>query len=144
MHSTFTTVLASLSDSTLPPIDQNTAIFYRRQIVDDAFSGLAFEQEGMRCAGLLSDPKVKVTIMGNHGILIIRETVADAFNRMYHFERAAKTYVHAPQMGQPLCLLSHEIAEKTTRELEAYPDQAESHLAELKAILDEEGADCAS
>lgn len=140
VHSIHATVLACLEDSTLPPIDQNTAAFYGRTVVDDNFSGLAFEEEGERCARLLSDPRVKVMIMGNHGVLVIGDTVADTFNRLYYFERAAETYIRALQTGQPLRVLSPEIAEKTARELEDYPDQAGRHLAELKAILDDEGA----
>jgi hypothetical protein len=35
--------------------------------------------------------------------------------------------------------LSDQIAEKTAAELDDYPGQADRHLAELKAILDEEG-----
>ena len=86
VHSVFATVLASLEDSRLPPIDQNTATFYNRMIVDEAFAGLAFEAEGGRCAALLADPKVRVMVMGNHGLLVIGDGVADAFNRLYHFE----------------------------------------------------------
>lgn len=138
VHSIHATVLASLADSTLPPIDQNTATFFRRHVVDEDYGGLAFESEGKRCAELLSDPKVKVMIMGNHGVLIIGDTVADTFNRLYYFERAAETYIRALQTGQQLRVLSDEIAEKTAKELEDYPDQAERHLAELKAILDSE------
>jgi len=144
VHSIFATVLASLADSTLPPIDQNTVTFYNRIVVDAEFAGLAFEAEGVRCAGLLSDPKVKVMVMGNHGVLVIGETVADTFNRLYYFERAAETYIRALQTGKPLRVLSHEIAEKTAQELEDYPEQADRHLAELKAILDEEGSNYAS
>ncbi len=77
--------------------------------------------------------------MGNHGVLVIGKSVADAFNRLYYFERAAETYIRALQTGRPLRILSHEIAEKTARELADYPGQAERHLAQLKAILDEEG-----
>jgi hypothetical protein len=36
------------------------------------------------------------------------------------------------------------VAEKTAQELESYPEQDERHLAELKAILDEEGDSYAS
>ena len=72
VHSIHATVLASLSDSRLPPIDQNTAIFYERYVIDEGFGGLAFEDEGMRCAGMLQDPKIKVMIMGNHGVLVYR------------------------------------------------------------------------
>ncbi len=144
VHSIHATVLASLADSTLPPIDQNTATFFNRYVIDDQFGGLAFEAEGMRCAALLTDPKKKTLIMGNHGIMITGRTVAETFNRLYYFERAAETYIRALQTGQPLRILSDEIAEKTAQELEDYPEQDSRHLAELKAILDEEGSSYAN
>ncbi|KPP80975.1 MAG: hypothetical protein HLUCCO07_12285 [Rhodobacteraceae bacterium HLUCCO07] len=144
VHSIHATVLASLADSSLPPIDQNCATFFNRYVIDDHYGGLAFEEEGERCADLLTDPAKKVLIMGNHGVMVIGETVAETFNRLYYFERAAETYIRALQTGQPLRVLPDEIAEKTARELEAYPEQDERHLSELKAILDEEGSNYAS
>ena len=83
-------------------------------------------------------------IMGNHGILVMGDTVAETFNRMYYFERAAETYIRALQTGRPLRVLPDEVAEKTAREIEAYPEQADRHLGELKAILDAEGSNYAS
>src|SRR6056300_281199 len=144
VHSIHATVLASLADSRLPPIDQNTAIFFNRYVIDDNYGGLAFEEEGVRCSTLLSEPQQKVLIMGNHGVLVVGETVADTFNRLYYFERAAETYIRALQTGQPLRILPDDTAEKTARELETYPEQDARHLAELKAILDEEGSTYAS
>jgi ribulose-5-phosphate 4-epimerase/fuculose-1-phosphate aldolase len=138
VHSIHATVLASLTDSVLPPIDQNTAMFFNRQVVDAHYGGLAFEEEGERCSTLLSDPKVKVMIMGNHGILVIGDTVADTFNRLYYFERAAETYIKALWTGRPMRVLSDAIAEKAASEMDDYPGQAERHLAELRAILDEQ------
>ena len=82
--------------------------------------------------------------MGSHGILVSGDSVADTFNRRYYFERAAETYIRALQTGQPLRHIPDDIAEKTARELEAYPEQDTRHLAELKAILDSEGADYAA
>lgn len=136
VHSIHATVLASLADSRLPPIDQNTATFFNRYVVDQEFGGLAFEDEGTRCAGMLTDPRVKVMIMGNHGVLVLGDTVADTFNRLYYFERAAETYIRALQTGRPLRVLSDEIAEKTAREIEDYPGQAERHFADIKELLD--------
>jgi ribulose-5-phosphate 4-epimerase/fuculose-1-phosphate aldolase len=140
VHSPYATALASLTDSRLPPIDQNACTFFNRIVIDDNYGGLAFEEEGARCAKLFDDPKKKVMVMGNHGIIVIGDTVADTFNRMFYFERACMTYILALQTGMPLRMLSDEVAEKTARELEAYPEQDARHLAELKAILDEEGA----
>ena len=144
VHSVFATVLASLADSRLPPIDQNTAMFFDRHVIDEEFGGLAFEEEGVRCAGLLGDPKKHTLIMGNHGVMVTGSTVAETFNRLYFFERAAETYIRALQTGQPLRVLSDEIAEKTAAEIDAYPGQAERHLAEVMAILDADGDDYAS
>lgn len=144
VHSIHATVLATLADSNLPPIDQNCATFFNRYVIDDGYGGLAFEEEGERCAALLTDPKKKVMIMGNHGVMVIGDTVAETFNRLYYFERAAETYIRALQTGQPLRILPDEIAKKTAQELEEYPEQDARHLAELKAILDEEGSTYAS
>jgi ribulose-5-phosphate 4-epimerase/fuculose-1-phosphate aldolase len=113
-------------------------------VIDEGYGGLAFEEEGERCASLFTDPKKRVMIMGNHGVLIIGETVAETFNRMFYFERAAETYIRALQTGQTLRVLPDDIAEKTAQELESYPEQDLRHLAELKAILDEEKSNYAA
>ncbi len=141
VHSIHATVLACLADSTLPPIDQNTASFFRRVVIDESFGGLAFESEGERCADLLSDPAVNVMIMGNHGVMVIGRTVADTFDRLYYFERAAETYVKALWTGQPLRVMDDALAERVARELEHYPDSAERHFADLKALLDRDEPD---
>ena len=63
-HSPYATALAILADSTLPPVDQNAATFYNRMVIDENYGGLAFEEEGERCAQLFDDPKKKVMVMG--------------------------------------------------------------------------------
>lgn len=143
VHSVHATVLASLADSRLPAIDQNSAMFFDRQVVDDHYGGMAFEEEGARCAQLLADPKISVMIMGNHGVLVVGRTVAETFNRLYYFERAAETYIRALQTGRPLRVLPDAVAEKTAQEWENYPGFAALHLREMKAILDEEDSDYA-
>ena len=112
LHSPFATVLASLEDSILPPIDLNTATFFNRMIVDEALGGLAFEAEGERCAAMLTDPGVGIMVMGNHGVLALGDTVADTFNRLCYFERGAQTCIRALQTGKPLRLLSRRRGRK--------------------------------
>ena len=138
VHSIHATVLASLEDSTLPPIDQNCCIFYNRIVVDEGYGGLAFEEEGERCAALFKDGNAHVMTMGNHGILVIGDSVHQAFNRMYFFERAAKVYINALWTGKPLRVLPHDIAEKTAQEIENYENQSNPHFRDLKEILDRE------
>ncbi len=136
VHSMHATVLASLADSRLPAIDQNTAMFFDRHVVDDHYGGMAFGDEGARCAQMLQNPKITTMIMGNHGVLILGRSVADAFNRLTYFERAAETYIRALQTGQPLRVLPDVVAEKTAQEWEDYPGYADAHLREIKALLD--------
>lgn len=143
VHSPYATALASLADSRLPPVDQNACMFFNRVVIDEDYGGLAFEDEGTRCAQLFDDPKKRVMIMGNHGAMVIGETVAETFNRMFYFERACMNYMIALQTGKPLRVISDEIAEKTAQEIETYPEQDLRHLAELKLILDEEGSNYA-
>ena len=144
VHSDYATVLASLTDSTMLPIEQNTATFFNRIIYDEQFGGLAFEGEGTRCAGLFDDPIKQVMVMGNHGVLVAGDSVADTYSRLYHFERAAGTFIRALQTGRPLRVLSDEIAEKTAVEMAGYPQKADRHFSELKLILDEGKSDYAA
>jgi ribulose-5-phosphate 4-epimerase/fuculose-1-phosphate aldolase len=80
-------------------------------------------------------------IMGNHGVLVIGKDVADTFNRMYYFERAAETYIKALMTGQKLRVLSDEVAEKVAKEMDDYPDQCDRHLADLKTLLERQEPD---
>ena len=93
---------------------------------------------------MFDDPKKKELVKGNHGIMVLGDTVADTFNRMFYFERACQTYLLALQTGKPLRVIPSDVAEKTAQEIENYPEQDERHLNDLKAILDEEGSNYAS
>ena len=136
IHSKYATVLAALEDASMPPIDQNTAIFFDRVAIDTEFGGLALGDEAERACSKLTDPKIKVLIMGNHGVMVLGRSVADAFNRLYYFERAAETLITAYSTGRKLHVLSDEIAEKTAQEIEDYDGQTDHHFNDLKEILD--------
>ncbi|GJL83139.1 MAG: hypothetical protein DHS20C01_27730 [marine bacterium B5-7] len=141
VHSVHATVLACLEDSNLPPIDQNTAMFFGRTVIDETYGGLAFEAEGERCADLLNRSDAKVMIMGNHGIMVIGKTVAETFDRLYYFERAAQTYIKALMTGRPLRVMSDELARRVSNEIAEYPGSADRHFTDLKEILDRESPD---
>lgn len=143
VHSRYATVLASLADSRMPAIDQNTAQFHGRVVVDENYGGLAFEEEGERCARLFADPKTQVMVMGNHGVLVIGRDVAEAFGRLYYFERAARTLITAYMTGRPLRLLSDGIASRVAEQSEAESGHAR-FFAELRALLDAEEPDYAA
>ncbi|MBF9042415.1 hypothetical protein HKCCE4037_03705 [Rhodobacterales bacterium HKCCE4037] len=141
VHSTYATVLASLADSRLPAIDQNSAMFHNRQVIDEGYGGLALEDEGTRCAKMFQDPSVRTMIMGNHGVLFIGETVAETFMRMYYFERAARNYILALQTGRELRHLSEEVAERTAQQIEGSDGADVAFLRGIRDVLDREEPD---
>ncbi len=91
VHSKYATVLASLMDSSLPPIDQNSMRFYGRIAVDDGFDGMGLEEEAERLSHCLGNKSI--LMMGNHGVMVVGESVAKAFDELYYFERACQTVV---------------------------------------------------
>ena len=110
-------------------------------MIDESYGGLALTDEGERCAELLANPDHKTMIMEvTTGVMVLGETgVADASTTAdcsrHLLKRAARGYIQALQTGQPLRVLSDEVAEKTARQLDAYPSQGDRHLSEILAIL---------
>ncbi len=141
-HPKYTTVLASLADSTIHPIDQNTARFFEQVSVDDGYGGMALgDEEGDRIAALLGNKSV--LMMGNHGVMVIGETVGRAFDTLFYIERAAETLVTAYMTQKPLRIMPADVARRTAQQWADYPDIGEKHFAELKRILDEDEPDYA-
>lgn len=136
VHSKYATVLASLKDSRILPIDQNTMRFFGRHAIDEGFAGMGLGDEAERMVDQLGDKPV--LIMGNHGVLVVGPTVAQAFDELYYLERACETLVTAYMTGRPLRVATDEVAATTARQWVEYPNFAENHFRELKAILDEE------
>jgi len=138
LHSKYATALACLADSTMYPIDMNTMRFFGRVAVDVRFSGMALSgEEGDRVADLLVEGKT-VLLMANHGVLVVGESVAAAFDEMYYFERAAETLLTCYATGKPLRLVPDAVAALTERQWRDYGQLAVDHLANIKAILDTE------
>lgn len=133
-HPVHSTALAMLADPELKPLDNNTARFFNRVAIDREFGGIADEaQEGMRLVAALGSHKTM--LMGNHGLMCVEETVADAFEAMYFFERAAQTQLLAYASGRPLAVLDDVTAEKTARGWEPYRGMAQAHFSYLKTTL---------
>ncbi|MGI9419040.1 MAG: class II aldolase and adducin N-terminal domain-containing protein [Geminicoccaceae bacterium] len=139
-HPKCATVLACLEDSRILPIDQTTARFFERMAIDDGYTGMALaDEEGDRLAAALGDKSV--LMMGNHGVMVVGQSVAEAFDTLFYLERAAQTMVLAYQTGQPLRVLPDDIARRTAQQWAQYPEIGEKHLSELKRLLDEDEPD---
>lgn len=136
LHSKYATALAVLKDPTLPPIDQNSMRFYNRVANDGGFDGMGLGDEAERLAQVLGNRSIMM--MGQHGILVAGPTVAQCFDDIYYFEKAAETYITALATGKELNVASDAVAEKTARQWEDYPGAAEKHLSAIRAVLDED------
>jgi ribulose-5-phosphate 4-epimerase/fuculose-1-phosphate aldolase len=137
LHPRYATALAALEDSSMPPIDQNTMRFYEQLAIDEGFGGMGLsDDEGDRLANILGDKTV--LLMGNHGVLVAAETVAAALDEMYYFERACETLMIAYASGKSLRIVSDNVAAVTRQQWAEYGQLAIDHLAEVRAILDEQ------
>ena len=134
---TYLTALSTLKDPVMKPIDQNTMIFYNRVSVFNEFGGLGFEDESIKMANALGNKQHM--LLANHGIITTGETIAEGFNYLYYFERAAETYLTALSTNKELNIVSDDVAEKTAQETANYPiDLAKLHLQQIRLILDKE------
>lgn len=135
LHPAYGTAIASLANPEILPIDQNTARFYNRLAFDLDYGGMAnTDEEGDRLAGLMGNKRIMM--LGNHGILVCAESVAEAYDLTFYLERACRNLVLAYRTGQPLHVMSPAVAEKTAREWEDDREQFKAHFAEMKRILD--------
>ncbi|NMM43659.1 hypothetical protein HH303_04160 [Rhodospirillaceae bacterium KN72] len=134
LHSRYATALASLKDPVMKPIDQNTMRFFNRVAIDDGFDGMGLGVEAERLATCLGNRSI--LLMGQHGILVVGASVAQCFDDIYYFERAAETYITALSTGADLNVATDAVAEKTARQWEEYPGFADKHLAAIRDILD--------
>ena len=134
LHPRYSTALSCLKDPKLPALNQESMMFFNRVSYDLEFGGLGIGDEGERIANKIGNNSI--LMMGQHGILVIGSSVAETFNKMYYFERAARIYITALQTGKELKFSSDEIAEKTAQQSENY--SSDSHFKAVLDVLNEE------
>lgn len=141
-HMPHATTLTTLKDSEIKPIDQNCLRFFGRVAYDEIYDGLALStEEGERLVRAIGDKSV--LMMPNHGVVVVAESVARAFDELYYLEKACQILVLAYSTGKELRLVSDNVAARVAREWQDYGEFAQAHFAELKAILDAEEPDYA-
>ncbi len=114
-HQTWALALNMLKNNRLLPSSQTAAFFHGHVAYDDHYAGTAdFISEGERLAKLMG--KNHVMFMKNHGVLVVGDTVAQAYRRIYKLERVCRAQVLAMGTGQPLEVLSDEIVAQVQAE----------------------------
>ncbi len=140
VHSAYALALSTLKDPRILPIDNNTARFYERIAYDLDFGGIAMsDDEGERIMQSIGNHNT--LLMANHGVTVIGDSVAQAFEQLYYLEKACKTMVLAYSTGQPLKVLEPELARATAQSWDAFAGAADAHFAQLQRILDREEPD---
>ena len=140
VHPPHATALAALKDPSMPPIDQNTAAFFGDLAIDREYGGIADDAaEGEHIAAALGG--CSTLLMANHGVTTTGASVAEAFERLYFFEKAAQTVLLARATGQPLAVMPDAVAANTAQGWKAYAGMAQAHFAHLKSVLDREEPD---
>ena len=142
-HMPYATALACLADFEFLMLDQNACRFHNRIGYDRDYAGMFVDDsEGERVARLLGDNN-GVLFLGNHGVLVIGETVADAFDELYYLEQACRVQVLALSTGRPVAVLEDEVAALTCKQWQECTG-ADAHFSELLAILDSDEPEYAS
>jgi ribulose-5-phosphate 4-epimerase/fuculose-1-phosphate aldolase len=147
-HMPYATAMSMLENPRLEMAVQSALGFYEDIAYDVGYNGLAFDQsEGERMARVLGDKSV--LILGNHGALVVGETVSQAFERLYFLERACQVQVLALSTGRSLHILPETVVKSTVAQFSSGGkvggrDRADLHFDALKRLLDRQQADYSS
>jgi ribulose-5-phosphate 4-epimerase/fuculose-1-phosphate aldolase len=110
-HQTWAVALNMLKDNRLVPASQTAAYFYDRICYDDNYAGNADTlEEGERLAHLIGDQQIM--FMKNHGVLVVGDTIAQAYRRLYMLERVCRAQVLAMGTGRELEIIPNNIVAK--------------------------------
>lgn len=108
-HQTWSLALNMLDDNRLIPASQTAAYYHGRVAYDDHYDGTAdFVSEGERLAAIIR-PETHTVFMKNHGVLVMGDTVAQAYRRLYLLERVCKAQLIAMSSGRALAPLGDDI-----------------------------------
>ncbi|HVN43922.1 MAG TPA: aldolase [Steroidobacteraceae bacterium] len=143
-HMPYATALSMLEDARLEMAGQS-AIGFHGEIGYYDYNGFALDDaEGERMAVALGEKCV--LMLRNHGVLVIGNSAAQAFERLYFLERASQAQILALSSGRPLRILPQPVVDATVAQFHACTEVAgvsrtELHFAALKRLLDRSEAD---
>jgi ribulose-5-phosphate 4-epimerase/fuculose-1-phosphate aldolase len=141
-HMPHATALTLLQSGRIEWIAQAAVRFYGNVAYYDDYNGLVLDdEEGDRICDALGDKRV--LFLANHGVIVVGETVARAFNDLYYLERVCQAQILAMQTGRPLRYLSQEVLEHTAQQMTRDVGSIELHFAALKRLLDRNEPDYA-
>ena len=143
-HMPYALALCMIEDGRLEFADQNACRFYGRVAYDDDFGGVVLDwDEANRIASALGGKDV--LFMANHGVTVVGETVARAWERLYYLDRACRAQVIAMSTGRPLKRIPDATAAAVSDSINNLTSGAsaniERHFAAQRRLLDRDNAD---
>ena len=135
-HMPFTTALTLVEGGRLEWCNQNALRFYDRIAYDDAYNGVALDEaEGERIARQLNGKDVM--LMASHGVTVVGQSIAWAFDDLYYLERAAMHQALATQVAgaKPLHTIPPEMCVKVARQIASERQQSDLFFASIKRML---------
>ena len=143
-HMPHALALCMIEDGRLEVADQNACRFYGRIAYDDDFGGVALDwDEANRIAAALGEKDV--LFMAHHGVTVVGETVARAWERLYYLDRACRAQVIAMSTGRALKRIPDAMAAAVSDSVNNLSSGAsaniERHFAAQRRRLDRDNAD---
>ena len=96
--------------------------------------------EGERISAAMGDKKI--LFMKNHGVMVLGDTVGEAYKKLYRLERVCRAQVLAMSTGQELAVLSDNIAAAVNHSnpMNSHTQQErdELYFAAMMRVLDRE------
>jgi ribulose-5-phosphate 4-epimerase/fuculose-1-phosphate aldolase len=138
-HMPHATALSLLEDPRIEMTGQS-AVMFHEQIAYYDYNGLAFDQgEGERMAAALGDKSV--LMLRNHGVLVVGDSLAQAFERLYFLERVAQLQILALSTGRPMRPIPDAVIQATLAQYAAGTqvggqERTQLHFDALKRLLD--------
>jgi ribulose-5-phosphate 4-epimerase/fuculose-1-phosphate aldolase len=136
-HMPFATAVA-MTDAGLDTRASQNAMYFHGRTVRIPFGGLADGAgEGDRLAGAVGADAV-VAFLDNHGVIVIGQSPADAWHKLYMLERACQTDVHAKSTRRALIRVPEAVAAHTGAqwEREAADGAADAVFAAERRLLE--------
>ncbi len=91
---------------------------------------------GIRAAAIPGDSNV--LMMRNHAPIVVRPTIATAFDRLYYLEQTCERQLLAMAAQRPLRAVKDSYAQELANMVPVFDAYAEKHLAAIKRVLDRE------
>ena len=134
-HMPHATALAMTEGAPLLWAGQTALRFFGRIAVEEDYNGLALDaREGQRIAAASGD--ADIVFLKNHGVMVLGETVAKAWDDLYYLERAAQAQILALSTGRPLKVVPETVVRHVAaQEAAGRADSARLHLESAKRLL---------